>query len=207
MRIVLGIVGGFTVLIVAVNHWNLSHREGESGAPLWGPFEGDVVDIETLQPIIGAVCLAYWELGYALFGSHRYDVRAAVADEYGHFTIPRRDPPFLSFHVHERTMLYCVAPEYFWHAEFASRGNTSVRLRRSTALGRQEELGLYENQPDLWSGRLLELQNQINRARAAMRLPWVDLRDLGRPPATASPTPRPRPTPAARPTLSSARRR
>ena len=61
----------------------------------WGPFRGQVVDLETEQPIAGAVMLVVWLEVYGFgFAGHRfYDAREAVTDADGRFEIPKLTVP------------------------------------------------------------------------------------------------------------------
>jgi len=70
---------------------------GEAGArERWGPFRGQVVDVETGQPIAGAVMLVvWWELhGIGFIGERFYEAREAVTDAEGRFEVPRLGPPW-----------------------------------------------------------------------------------------------------------------
>ncbi len=63
----------------------------------WGPFRGQVVDVETGQPIAGAAVLVIWWKGILnpVQGAEKfYDAREAVSDAEGRFEVPRRRPPF-----------------------------------------------------------------------------------------------------------------
>ncbi len=61
----------------------------------WGPFRGQVVDLETEQPIAGAVMLVVWQEVYGFgFAGHRfYDALEAVTDGDGRFEIPKLTVP------------------------------------------------------------------------------------------------------------------
>ena len=75
-----------------------------SAVEKWGPFKGKVVDVETGQPIAGAVVLAIWiELVDALIQTNTrfYDAREAVTGPDGLFEIPRLKPPFFTFRIPE----------------------------------------------------------------------------------------------------------
>ena len=70
----------------------------------WGPFRGKVVDVETGHGIPGAVVLAIWiELWNSPIKTHTrfYDAREALSGPDGSFEIPRRPPPFFTFHIPE----------------------------------------------------------------------------------------------------------
>jgi hypothetical protein len=56
----------------------------------WGPFQGQVVDVETDQPIPGAVMLVVWYEVCGLFGQSCFvEARETVTDSDGRFRIPR----------------------------------------------------------------------------------------------------------------------
>ncbi len=70
---------------------------GAGAQETWGPVRGQVVDVETGQPIAGTVMLAVWLEIYHVFGGHRfYDAREPVTDADGGFEIPRLDTPVLT---------------------------------------------------------------------------------------------------------------
>ncbi len=63
----------------------------------WGPFRGQVVDVETGQPIAGAaVLMTWWKIiPNPVQGAEKfYDAREAVSDAAGHFEVARFSPPF-----------------------------------------------------------------------------------------------------------------
>jgi len=83
----------------------------------WGPFRGQIVDLETGQPIAGAVVLAIWiELVDARIQTNTrfYDAREAVTGPDGRFEIPRRPPPFFTFRIPEPEFKI-FAPGYAEH--------------------------------------------------------------------------------------------
>jgi hypothetical protein len=57
----------------------------------WGPFAGRVVDVDTGQPVAGAVMLVVWTeaFGVGLFDTRFYEAKEAVSDADGHWEIPR----------------------------------------------------------------------------------------------------------------------
>jgi hypothetical protein len=63
----------------------------EAGArEKWGPFQGQVVDVETEQPIAGAVILVTWWEVCGLFGQSCFvEAREAVTGADGRFRIAR----------------------------------------------------------------------------------------------------------------------
>lgn len=80
----------------------------------WGPFRGQVVDVETGQPIAGAVVLVvWWEAVPTPVQTNQkfYDAREAVTDANGRFEVPRLSPPFFSFRIFDPKISY-FAPGY-----------------------------------------------------------------------------------------------
>lgn len=80
----------------------------------WGPFRGQVVDVETGQPIAGAVVLVvWWEAVPTPVQTNQkfYDAREAVTDANGRFEAPRLSPPFFSFRIFDPKISY-FAPGY-----------------------------------------------------------------------------------------------
>jgi hypothetical protein len=75
-----------------------------------GPFNGKVVDVETGQPIAGAVVLVvWWEVyGFPFTGERFYDAREAVTDTEGNFQIPRLPMPW---------KLGVQPPVFYWVAQ------------------------------------------------------------------------------------------
>ncbi len=146
----------------------------------WGPFKGTVVDATTGQPVPGAVFTVIWVRQIPMIAEaweYFYDARVAVADESGHFEIPRRFPALLSFLI-QPVSLSCIAPDY---APFRDVGTQnapiSVRLRRLTT---PEEMrsGFFDVSlqwiPDDMRPRL---ETGINESRTRMGLrpiefPW-----------------------------------
>lgn len=83
-------------------------------AEKWGPFRGQVVDVETGQPIAGAVVLVvWWEAVPTPVQTNQkfYDAREAVTDANGRFEVPRLSPPFFSFRIFDPKISY-FAPGY-----------------------------------------------------------------------------------------------
>lgn len=80
----------------------------------WGPFRGQVVDLETGQPIAGAVVLfMWWEAEPTPVQTNQkfYEAQEAVTGADGRFEIPRLSPPFFSFRIFEPTIDW-FAPGY-----------------------------------------------------------------------------------------------
>ena len=69
-----------------------------------GPWRGKIIDIETKEPIEGAVVLAVWERVYrtpAGASSYFYEAKEVLTDKEGRFEIPSYTPinlvPLLSY--------------------------------------------------------------------------------------------------------------
>lgn len=77
----------------------------------WGPFQGQIVDGETGEPIPGAVVMAIWREiapNPVQTTQNFYDVREAVADANGQFVVPRLQPALLGFRI--------TPPQFHWIA-------------------------------------------------------------------------------------------
>ncbi len=80
----------------------------------WGPFRGQLVDVETGQPIAGAAVLVIWWKGILnpVQGAEKfYDAREAVSDAEGRFEVPRLRPPFFRLGILPPRLTY-FAPGY-----------------------------------------------------------------------------------------------
>jgi len=75
-----------------------------------GPFGGQLVDVETGQPIACATVAAVWWDQYPL-GLKFYDAREAISGEDGRFEIPRLDIPLTKLSV-GAPQLHFLAPGY-----------------------------------------------------------------------------------------------
>ncbi len=148
----------------------------------WGPFTGTVVDEAAGQPIPAAVFTVNWieEIPFIGHSAEQFfDARVAVADEQGHFEIPRRSAPWFFPARVKPPNLSCIDPE---HAPFqdvgAQNAPIAVKLRR---LSSPEEirLGLFSAAqlsliPD---DKRPELEEAINATRKRIGLrpikfPW-----------------------------------
>jgi hypothetical protein len=109
-------------------------------AEKWGPFRGQFIDVETGQPIAGAVVLVAWyEAVFALVQTNQrfYDAREAVTGADGRFEVPRLSPPFFSFRILDPDISY-FAPGYIVEAEVVTPQDaqplvapTVVQMRRA----------------------------------------------------------------------------
>jgi len=155
---------------------------------VWGPFEGRVVDAETQRGIAGAAVILLWlkDIPNPVEPHEEFDdVRWAVTDTEGRFSIPRRDPGLLRrFHVSRGAFLSCVAPGYFPY-EFTPKydaripnarlqtGSLIIRLRNSGLTPREalRRLGEFETRNLSWlHDQETALNREINERRAMMGL-------------------------------------
>jgi|SRR5438046_3385354 len=105
----------------------------------WGPFRGQVVDVETGQPIPGAVALAvWWKLVPNLVAGNRefYDAREAVTGADGTFEIPRLSVQLWPLGV-QPAGISLFAPGYRWEATVVTPSDsqrfvapTTVKMQR-----------------------------------------------------------------------------
>jgi hypothetical protein len=154
----------------------------------WGPFRGQFVDAETGEPIPGAVVLVVWWKEEGLFHSQRrfYDAREGVSDAQGRFEVPRLSPPFFSFSIQPRQMLF-FAPGYKYDSlsltppdgeEFVNP--TVLKMRRLKT--REERI---ENQrrypPSIPARKMPLLLEALNRERVALGLEPITRGDVSDP--------------------------
>jgi hypothetical protein len=103
----------------------------------WGPFRGQMVDVDTAQPVPAAVALAIWLqiVPTPVSGAQKYyDARVAVAGADGRFEIPRRPAPFFSSFI-DTPLIEYFAPGYALAEPIRPEaGFTIVRLRKWGAL-------------------------------------------------------------------------
>lgn len=110
-----------------------SGNAGEPGENKWGPFRGQIIDVDTGQPILGAVALAIWleTLRTPVQANQKfYDARVAVTGTEGRFEIPRRPPPFFSTRI-DTPLIEYFAPGYVLAEPLANPSDPGiVRLRK-----------------------------------------------------------------------------
>lgn len=112
----------------------------------WGPFRGQLVDVETGRPIVGAAVLVVWYEAVPTpvqTNQKFYDARETVTDAEGRFEVARLSPPFFSFRIFPPQLSY-FAPGYVAQAEVVTPPDgqpfvapTVVQMRR---LKTREEL-------------------------------------------------------------------
>jgi len=160
----------------------------------WGPFEGRVVDAESGNAIAGAAVIVFWKkavLNPVEEHLEFYDVRWAVTETDGRFTVPRRDPPLITLGI-GGAFLSCVAPGYLPY-EFTPKydsavqdsrlrqGTIAVRMRRWPKLTHEEELRrLYElsanNLGSVPADQLRVIEKAVNAKRGTKGLQPIRLR-------------------------------
>lgn len=136
-RIPLALLSSLVLLVVAAE----SHAREK-----WGPFRGQVVDLETGQPIAGAVALAVWWriIPTPVHGTEEfYDAREAVTGPDGRFEIPRLSATGWTFGI-QPAQITVFAPGYLWEVTLVTPPGgeefvdpTVVQMRR---LKTREEL-------------------------------------------------------------------
>jgi hypothetical protein len=105
-----------------------------------GPFRGQLVDVETGEPIAGAAILViWWEAIFSPVGhptERFYDTRETATDAQGRFEVPRLSVPFWKLGVNVGRMHY-FAPGYAPDAEVVTPPDgqpfvapTVVQMRR-----------------------------------------------------------------------------
>jgi len=90
------VVGTLTIGIL------LGGATGAVAGEKWGPFTGQIVDVETSQGIAGAVVLAIWSKvipNLAGGNFEFFDAREVVSGADGRFVLPRREPPFFTMNI------------------------------------------------------------------------------------------------------------
>ena len=138
----LSCVSAFVLLLGAVGL-----AAGASGVEKWGPFRGQLVDVETGQPIGGAAILVvWWEAIFSPVGHPTekfYDAKEAVTDAEGRFEISKLSVPFWKLGIQPGQVMY-FAPGYVAEAEVVTPPDgqgfvapTVVQMRR---LKTREEL-------------------------------------------------------------------
>lgn len=150
-----------------------------SSVEKWGPFRGQLIDVETGQPIAGAAILViWWEAIFSPVGhptERFYDAREAVTDAEGRFEIPRLSVPVWKLGVQAGQVLY-FAPGYEPHGKVVTPPHgqpfvvpTVVHMRR---LKTNEER--VKNQrgypPTIPATKMPRLLEALNRERALLGL-------------------------------------
>lgn len=144
----------------------------------WGPFRGQVVDLETGQPIAGAVALAVWWriIPTPVHGTEEfYDAREAVTGPDGRFEISRLSAPPWTLGV-QPAQITVFAPGYAWQATLVTPPGgeefvapTVVQMRRLKT--REELLKKSRGYPSgIPEEKMREFLKAINVERAMLGL-------------------------------------
>lgn len=144
----------------------------------WGPFKGQVVDVEADQPIAGAVVLVtWWEAVPTPVQTNErfYDAREAVTDAEGRFEVPRLSPPFFRFRIFPpRFRVFAPGYKPVGHVVTPPEGQpyvapTVIRMRRmETRKERLEYLGRVR--PFIPLEKMPRLTDAVNRERRSLGL-------------------------------------
>ncbi len=147
----------------------------------WGQFRGQVVDLETGQPIVGAVMLVVWLEVYGFgFAGHRfYDAHEAVTDAEGRFEIPRLSVPPWKVGVQPPTF-HLFAPGYEPYADVITPvsgrvfiDETVSQMRRLKT--RQELLRKSRSTPSFVPhAKMREFVKAVNTERRMLGLQPID---------------------------------
>ena len=140
----------------------------------WGPFRGQLVDVETGQPIAGAAILVVWWEAILSPTGHPteefYEARESVTDAEGRFEVPRLSVPFWKLGIQAGQVSY-FAPGYAPHAELVTPPDgqpfvdpTVVQMRRLTT---REERVEYQGRfpPSIPFEKMPNLLRALNEER------------------------------------------
>lgn len=144
----------------------------------WGPFRGQIVDVETGQPIPGAAVLVVWwqlEPNPVQMSQRFYDAREAVTGANGRFEIPRLAAPLFASLVREPQVIY-FAPGYKAVAEVVTPPDgqafvapTVVQMRRLKT--RDERIRHQRSYPPtIPAAKMPLLLDVLNKERVALGL-------------------------------------
>jgi hypothetical protein len=148
------------------------------GTVQWGPFRGQIVDVETGQPIEGTAVLVVWwkDIPTPVHGVEKfYDAREAVTDAEGRFEVPWRLPALFWLFI-RRPQLSYFAPAYVAHDVVVTPPDgrpfvdpTVVQMRRLKT--KEELLKKSRGQPaGVPKGKMMEFQKAIRVERKMLGL-------------------------------------
>jgi hypothetical protein len=152
---------------------------GFHGRALRGPFQGQVLDVETFQPIVGAVAVAVWwriEATPVQGVRHFYDAREAVTGPDGQFDIPPGVPSWNVSGI-QPGQVTIFAPGYRWESTRVSPADgkrfvdaTTVYMRRLTT--REERLRNLDGfpPPAVPSSKVPLMRQAVSRERVSLGL-------------------------------------
>ncbi len=148
---------------------------GDPGANKWGPFSGQIIDVDTGQPIPGAVALAVWlETVPTVVEAHQrfYAAHVGVAGTAGRFEIPRLSRSFFNLSIDEPLIEY-FAPGYVLAEPLAEPVPAIVRLRTWVrATPEQRRMHEIASGVHVWipDERIVELKDHVNAERVRIGL-------------------------------------
>ena len=170
---------GLSLLLVAVLGWASAAEpqrkwQGPFEGQKWGPFRGQLVDVETGQPIAGAVILVvWWKAVFSPVQTNRefHDARETLTGPDGHFEVPRYPPPFFTMQFFRPDVIY-FAPGYGPDTEVVAPPDgemfvdpTIIKLRRLKT--REERIRVQDSYPPSIPARNMpRLLEALNRERA-----------------------------------------
>jgi hypothetical protein len=148
----------------------------------WGPFQGQVVDVETGQPTAGAVILVVWYEVCGIFGQSCFvEAREAVTRADGRFQIPRLTGSRWKLGI-QPPSIHVFAPGYLAEAEIVTPitgelyvDPTVIQMRRPKT--REELLQKGSSRPSVPLEKMQELTRAVNVERSMLgfdALPLVD---------------------------------
>jgi len=146
----------------------------------WGPFQGRFIDVDTDEPIPGAVAIVIWLQDYpGPVHEHIkfYDARVAVAKANGEFEISRRESPFFTFGIETPRFDYAAPGYVLWNLEEVWKKAGVVKMKRQDSLSRAElikRLGGTGRAGMISDEKRDELLKIVNAAREKMRLKPMD---------------------------------
>lgn len=124
-------------LAFAVTPWGSAVMADEK----WGPFGGRILDIDTGEPIAGALAIVVWleTIPTPVHAKQAYfDARWALTNASGAFEIPRRPAPFFSFRIEDPRFDYTAPGYVLWNVEAVWKRPGVVQMRKRTALSQEE---------------------------------------------------------------------
>ncbi len=147
----------------------------------WGPFRGQVVDLETGQPVVGAVMVVVWlEIyGVGLTGHRFYDASEALTDAQGRWEIQRLRASFWKLGIQPPTF-HLFAPGYAPEADIVTPRDgevfvhpTVTKMRRLKT--REEILQKSRSRPDFVPPeKIPEFIRAINVERRSLGLDEIE---------------------------------
>jgi hypothetical protein len=143
----------------------------------WGPFRGQAVDVDTDQPISGAVIAVEWQFPNAPDKKNILDWRVVVSDRGGHFELPRRDPP--PFDPGPTQIQFeGIAPGYRFIKKGQGEGDQLImtfKPRRTMRHDSCVQTQVSHFVMGIEQSRRQQLTDEANRARGSLGLAPIDL--------------------------------